>query len=194
MEAHHRIEHGKDPKPVFAEAEAILDARLRNAVEDAFSHSIHGELVAAKARWLLDRKLAAGDLLQKGITSIARGLQLEPQMAYLYYSLPVLHALRARADLVRWRDPANLVQAALRTAQRGLEINPANAQLRLAAAEASRAKTSAQPWETCAEPAAEARGSRPKVPSSANSRSGRPTAGRCRSRQGICYPGLDLQA
>ena len=143
VEAQYLRDRGRDPGPVFAEAEALIDARLRDPVKDAFIHSIHGELVAAKARWLLDRRGTAEDLLLKGIASVERGLQLESRMAYLYYSLPVLHALRARAALAQGKDPEKPVQAALRTARRGLEINPANAQLRLAAAEASLAEARA---------------------------------------------------
>lgn len=136
VEARHRIERGLDPGPIFAEAEAILEGRFHQSQDDAFVHSIHGELVVEKARWLLRRDQDAEKEIERGIASIGRGLQREPRMAYLYYSLPVLHALRAQSAHAHGQDPALHLQRALQTARRGVDINPANAQLRLAAAEA----------------------------------------------------------
>ena len=56
--------------------------------------------------------------------------------AYTFYHLPRVHALLARMAQAAGRDPWPHVKAAVATGRQGQAINPGNAQLHLAAADA----------------------------------------------------------
>ncbi|MBI4911160.1 MAG: serine/threonine protein kinase [Acidobacteria bacterium] len=134
VEARVCIERGGNPEALFKESLGILQALPGSA--EVFRRTIHGELLLDWATWLEGTGGAADAKAAEGIAILEPARRAEPTFAYTWYHLPALHALRARVALREGRDPSPHVRKALESARMGIAANPANAMIRLAAAQA----------------------------------------------------------
>jgi serine/threonine-protein kinase len=138
IEAKREMDRGRDPGRLFQEAVDLLRAiQLRaDYRENPFFFSTRGQVLFEKTLWLWRTHRSADATLKETLAALNRSSGLDPHFAYTYYHLPRVHALAARMALLRGQDPHPHVSLALRTAAEGVAINPANATLQLAAADA----------------------------------------------------------
>ena len=140
LEAKALADVGRDPEPAFREAEGELlqIAQMHAEVfNTAFFHSIYGEVLWEWGRWLSMRHQGqALNTLLKAQDQLRQAARLDPTLAYTYYYLPRVHALKARLALKLDKNPKPGILAALDSAKRGLSINPNNAAIQLAVADA----------------------------------------------------------
>lgn len=127
---------GEVPYLAFKKAEDQFVPKVFEEGNVAFQRSIFGEVLLEKAGWLSETGRSPRHTILKGIEQLNRAAQDSPEMAYTFYHLPRLYALQARTEIGRKQDPTPSVKAALAAAARGLAINPRNAQIQQAAADA----------------------------------------------------------
>jgi hypothetical protein len=136
IEARDRIRRGENPAAVFEQATTLMrDLEASRGVE-AWNDTIWGELLLEKAQWLLAQGTQCRDTMAEAAQRLERTAQTNPMMAYTFYYLPRLRALQARCALRQGADPRTFVQQSLDAARKGIAVNPRNAEVQLAAADA----------------------------------------------------------
>jgi len=138
IEAKRLAELGRNPDHAYREALLFLKG-LQNAPEgetNPFFHSTLGQALLEQGQWEWSTGRGGHAALQQAVSQLQGNLSRDASFAYTFYHLPRAHALLARMALASGRDPWPHVQAAVSTGKRGQAINPDNAQLHLAAADA----------------------------------------------------------
>jgi len=138
IEAKDLADRGRSPENAYREAVAVLEI-LRTAPEgksNPFFHSTLGQALLEQGHWEWGTRRGGRVTLGQAIATLESNLSRDPRFAYTFYHLPRAHALLARMALASGQDPWPHVQAAVSTGKRGQAINPDNAQLHLAAADA----------------------------------------------------------
>jgi len=138
LEAKVLADRGHDPAQTYREILAVLQ-QLGGAAElrdSTFYLSICGQAWFEQAEWEWTARRQGRATLAKAIARLEASRARDPQFAYAFYHLPRAHALAARMALASGQEPSGHVQEALSTARQGQAINPGNAQLHLAAADA----------------------------------------------------------
>ena len=138
IEAQALAARGQDPTPVHREIEALFQAvdAYTDSPTNPFIHSTKGQAFFEMARWQRETGLGGEASMRVAQRELERAQSLDGTFAYTYYHLPRLHALKARMALAGGEDPTPHITAALAAAKRGVAINPGNAHLQLAAADA----------------------------------------------------------
>ena len=138
IEAKDMADWGRSPAKLFQEAAASLET-LRTAPEgqsNPFWHSTLGQALLEQGQWEWADRRGGRTTLEKAIAHLEGNVTRDARFAYTFYHLPRAHALRARMALAAGEDPWPHVKAALAAGRQGLAINPANANLHLALADA----------------------------------------------------------
>ena len=138
IEAQVLADRGQDPTQAYREIQVLL-AKLGTAPElrdSAFYLSICGQAFFEQAEWEWTTQRRGSATLAKAIDHLEACRTRDPHFSYGYYHLPRAHALAARMALAAGQDPWRHVQNALARGRQGQSINPGNAQLHLAAADA----------------------------------------------------------
>ena len=146
LEAKVMADRGQSPERAYSEIQAVL-AGLGTAPElrdSSFYLTICGQALLEQAEWEWTHRRQGAATVAKAIARLEACRTREPHFAYAYYHLPRAHALAARMALATGQDPWPQVQAAVATARQGQAINPGNAQLHLAAADAQLAEGQAR--------------------------------------------------
>jgi len=146
LEAKVMADRGQYPGHAYSEIQAAL-AGLGTAPElrdSSFYLTICGQALLEQAEWEWTHRRQGAATVAKAIARLEACRTREPHFAYAYYHLPRAHALAARMALAAGQDPWPQVQAAVATARQGQAINPGNAQLQLAAADAQLAEGQAR--------------------------------------------------
>jgi len=138
IEAKDLLDRGHSPAKLYQEAVASLET-IRTAPEgetNPFWQSTLGQTLLEQGQWeWLDRR-GGRATLESAIAHLDGNVTRDGRFAYTFYHLPRAHALRARMALAVGEDPWPHVKAALAAGRQGLSINPANANLHLALADA----------------------------------------------------------
>ncbi|MCE1204174.1 MAG: serine/threonine protein kinase [Holophagaceae bacterium] len=138
IEAKHLADRGADPHRLYEETLRVLDAlgTKANFQGTVFYNSTLGQALFEHGAWAWAHHHGGREALLRAVQQLEPNLQIEPQFAYTFYHLPRVHALLARMALAAGRDPWPHVKAAVACGRQGQAINPDNAQLHLAAADA----------------------------------------------------------
>ncbi len=139
-------DRGENPDQAYREIQVLL-ARLGTAPElrdSTFYLSICGQAFFEQAEWEWATRRRGSATLAKAIAHLEASRSRDPHFAYAFYHLPRAHALAARIALTADQDPWRHLQAALARGRQGQSINPGNAQLHLAAADAHLAEGQAR--------------------------------------------------
>jgi len=138
IEAKHLADRGTDPRRLYSETLQLLDrlGTRANFKGTVFYNSTLGQALYEYGAWEWTHHGGGRDSLRRAAQQLDPNRQVDPQFAYTFYHLPRAHALLARMALAEGRDPWPQVQAAIATARQGQAINPDNAHLQLAAADA----------------------------------------------------------
>ncbi len=148
IEAKDLADRGRNPDQVYREAIGIL-VGLRTALEgesQPFWHSTFGQALYEQAQWEWMARRGGQEPLGRAIASLESNRSRDSRFAYTFYHLPRAQALRARMALASGQDPWPHVKAAVARGRQGQAINPDNAHLHLAAADAYLAE--GQAWVT----------------------------------------------
>ncbi|NWJ41526.1 MAG: serine/threonine protein kinase [Geothrix sp.] len=138
IEAKHLADRGADPRPIYEETLQVLDSlgTRANFKGTVFYNSTLGQALFERGAWEWAHHRGGQDALRRAARQLEPNLKIDPQFAYTFYHLPRAHALLARMALAAGQDPWPHVKAALATGKQGQAINPDNANLHLAAADA----------------------------------------------------------
>jgi len=138
IEARALADRGRNPEKLYQAALEHLEglALTPQAKRNPFFHSTLGQALFEQGQWEWEARHTGRAALTRAISQLDISRSLDPRFAYTFYHLPRVHALLARMALAAGQDPWPHVQAALATGKQGQTINPNNAQLHLAAADA----------------------------------------------------------
>jgi len=146
IEAKAMADRGQDPRKVYQEAVEELE-KIETTPEfknNSFLHSTLGQALYEQGRWEWTVHQGGRPALARAITHLEANRARDPHFAYTFYHLPRAHALQARMALAAGQDPWPEVRAAVATGRQGQAINPDNAHLHLAAADAHLAEGQAR--------------------------------------------------
>ncbi len=138
IEAKDLADRGHSPALLYQEAAESLET-IRTAPEgesNPFWHSTLGQTLFEWGQWEWTTRKGGRAALEKALSHLEGNLTRDPRFAYTFYHLPRAHALMARMALASGQDPWPHVKAALATGRQGQAINPGNANLHLAMADA----------------------------------------------------------
>ncbi len=135
IELQFRASRGQDIEALVQDAQAEAE-RVVQDQEMCFHRYTAGEFYLEVAKYLRSQGRNPMEPLVAGLQHLSKGEKIDPKMVYTYYHLPRFHALKARLELERRQDASLSIQWALEAARKGLAINPQNAHIRLAEAEA----------------------------------------------------------
>lgn len=131
-------DRGQSPAKIYQETMESLET-IRSAPEgepNPFWHSTLGQALFEQSQWEWAVRKGGMASLKQAIAHLEGNLGRDPHFAYTFYHLPRAHALRARMALAAGQDPWPHVKAALARGRQGQAINPGNANLHLALADA----------------------------------------------------------
>jgi len=138
IEAKHLADRGADPGQLYEETLRVLDdlGTRANFQGTVFYNSTLGQALYERGAWEWIHHRGGREALRRAAGQLEANLKIEPQFAYTFYHLPRVHALLARMALAAGQDPWPHARAAVTRGKQGQAINPDNAQLHLAAADA----------------------------------------------------------
>lgn len=160
IEAKALADRGGNPAKVYREAiEGLEGLSTTLAVKtNPFYYSTLGQALLEQGTWEWASHRGGRATLEKAAAHLAGNLARDAHFAYTFYHLPRVHALLARMALASDHDPRPHVRAALASGKQGQTINPDNANLHLAAADAhladgqakaARGEEPSPSWEDC---------------------------------------------
>jgi serine/threonine-protein kinase len=138
IEAKAMVDRGQDPRAGFKRAMDLLDSlKDQPQWKDlVFFNSTFGQALLEQGDWEWRTTRGGAASLKLAVGLLEANRTRNPQFAYTFYHLPRVHALLARMALTAGQDPKPHVQAAVLAGKQGQAINPDNANLQLAAADA----------------------------------------------------------
>lgn len=127
-EARSRQDRNGDPEPVFEEAVAILRAIPvpGSGHEAGYDQFLAGLTWLEWGRWLHASGRPCDMALGVAEARLKKALESDPRLPETYPCLASLHALKARVDLARGRDPGPRIREAMEVAARGVELRPSS--------------------------------------------------------------------
>jgi hypothetical protein len=138
IEAKALADRGQDPEPTFRQTLAMLEELGQHpmAKDNPFFFSTLGQALLDRGRWEWTTRRSGRAAVEQAVAHLEGIRSRDPNFAYTFYHLPRVHALLARMALANGQDPWPHARAAVATGKQGQAINPKNANLHMAAADA----------------------------------------------------------